>query len=82
MIRNLIISIAFCTLVFSYDISNRNVNCMTQAIYHEARGESYRGKIAVGHVILNRIRKGYGADPCEIVSSKLHEILMHYHIKK
>jgi N-acetylmuramoyl-L-alanine amidase len=70
LIRNIIISIAFCTLVFSYDTSNRNVNCMTQAIYHEARGESYMGKIAVGHIILNRIKKGYGTDPCEIVSSK------------
>lgn len=26
-------------------------------IYHEARGESTEGKIAVGHVILNRLRK-------------------------
>lgn len=26
-------------------------------IYFEARGESFEGKIAVGHVILNRLRK-------------------------
>ena len=43
---------------------------MSQAIYHEARGESYKGKIAIGHVILNRIERGYGSDPCEIISQK------------
>lgn len=34
------------------------VECMAQAIYHEARGESERGKIAVGHVIINREKSG------------------------
>jgi spore germination cell wall hydrolase CwlJ-like protein len=43
---------------------------MTEALYHEARGESIRGKIAVGHVILNRIHLGYGKTPCEIVSQR------------
>lgn len=28
--------------------------CLALAIYHEARGESYRGKVAVAHVIMNR----------------------------
>lgn len=43
---------------------------MSQAIYHEARGENYKGKIAIGHVIMNRIKKGYGDNPCEIVSQR------------
>lgn len=50
--------------------SSKEHYCMTEAIYYEARAESYVGKIAVGHVILNRIRKGYGSDPCDVVSKK------------
>ncbi len=37
----------------SYD---RNLNLMATAIHAEARGESYSGKVAVGAVILNRVR--------------------------
>ena len=70
MIRNLIISIIFCTFVFGYVIDDRNINCMAEAIYYEARGETLLGKTAVGHVILNRIKKGYGDNPCEIIASK------------
>jgi len=47
---------------------------MTQAIYHEARGESYMGKIAVGHIILNRIKKGKERDrwdECYRLSKKI-----------
>lgn len=50
--------------------SSKEQYCMTEAIYYEARAESYIGKIAVGHVILNRIRKGYGSNPCDVVSKK------------
>lgn len=32
-----------------------SATCMAKAIYFEAGGESKQGKIAVGHVILNRI---------------------------
>ena len=32
------------------------VKCLTEAIYFEARGEPVRGQIAVGQVILNRVR--------------------------
>jgi spore germination cell wall hydrolase CwlJ-like protein len=56
-----------------YDVEqnlNRNITCMADAMYHEARGETVRGKIAVGYVIINRINRGYGSDPCEIVSAK------------
>jgi spore germination cell wall hydrolase CwlJ-like protein len=50
--------------------SSKDHYCITQAIYYEARGESYAGKIAIGHVILNRISKGYGNDPCDVISRK------------
>ena len=30
--------------------------CLTQNIYHEARGETLEGKIAIGYVTLNRLQ--------------------------
>jgi spore germination cell wall hydrolase CwlJ-like protein len=35
---------------------SREVNCLTEAVYFEARGEPYLGKLAVANVILNRTR--------------------------
>lgn len=29
--------------------------CMVEAIHFEAKGETYEGKVAVGHVIMNRV---------------------------
>lgn len=39
---------------------------MAQAIYAEAGGESFDGKRAVGHVIINRSKKR-GHNPCIII---------------
>ncbi len=40
-------------------IDARQENCLAQAIYYEARGESQRGQIAVAEVIMNRAKSGY-----------------------
>lgn len=40
-------------------IDARQHNCLSQAIYYEARGETQRGQIAVAEVIMNRVRSGY-----------------------
>jgi len=46
----------------------REVRCLSQAIYYEARGESYRGQVAVGEVVMNRVRsKAYPDDVCSVV---------------
>ena len=37
----------------------REVRCMATAIYFEARGETVRGQIAVGQVIMNRMRSDF-----------------------
>lgn len=34
------------------------IEILARTIYGEARGEPFEGKIAVGHVILNRVKKG------------------------
>lgn len=36
-------------------MSWQSVRCMALNIYHEARGEPLQGKIAVAHVVLNRV---------------------------
>ena len=48
------------------DLPPPQVQCVAQAIYAEARGESFDGKRAVGHVIMNRSRKR-GKTPCVII---------------
>lgn len=35
----------------------RQMSWLAICIYHEARGESLAGQIAVGHVIMNRVKK-------------------------
>jgi len=42
--------------------------CLTQNIYHEARGEMEAGKIAVGYVTLNRLQHpDFPKTICEVV---------------
>jgi spore germination cell wall hydrolase CwlJ-like protein len=37
-------------------VSDKQMWCMATAIYFEARGESYRGQVAVGQVVMNRVK--------------------------
>lgn len=42
--------------------------CLAIGIYHEARGEPKVGQVAVGQVIMNRVRSNYYPDtPCGVV---------------
>jgi hypothetical protein len=44
------------------------LRCLALTIYHEARGEPQRGRLAVGHVVMNRTRSsGFPARVCEVV---------------
>ena len=46
----------------------RQISCLALTIYHEARGESERGKLAVGHVVMNRTRSVlFPASVCDVV---------------
>ncbi len=48
--------------------SDKEVWCMATAIYFEARGESYRGQVAVGQVVMNRVHhKLYPDTICGVV---------------
>lgn len=49
----------------------REVNCMATAIFYEAQGEPYRGKVAVGNVIINRMRSGiYPRTVCGVIRER------------
>src|SRR5438093_4776081 len=46
----------------------QEIDCLALTIYHEARGESERGKLAVGHVVMNRTRSAlFPASVCDVV---------------
>lgn len=51
---------------------NKNdMDCLTRNIYYEARGEDYRGKMAVAQVTINRLKTGYwGNSICKVVYAK------------
>lgn len=49
-------------------VSDKELWCMATAIYFEARGESYRGQVAVGQVVMNRVaHKLYPSTICGVV---------------
>ena len=45
-----------------------NFDCLAEAIYHEARGESFSGQLYVGFVIRNRVESEYFPnDYCNVI---------------
>ncbi len=48
------------------DLPPPEIHCISQAIYHEARGEPKEGQKAVAHVILNRY-KTLHKTPCQVL---------------
>ncbi|WP_425466614.1 cell wall hydrolase [Pelagibacterium montanilacus] len=53
--------------------SEREQWCLSTGIYFEARGESYRGQVAVAQVIMNRVEhKNYPNSICGVVYQNQH----------
>lgn len=48
-------------------ISDKEIECMAETIYSEARGEILEGKIAVGHTILTRSKKVFHKSICNVI---------------
>lgn len=49
------------------------IKCLAQAIYHEAWGESNKGKLGVAHVVLNRVDSGrFPSTICNVVYQKVN----------
>jgi spore germination cell wall hydrolase CwlJ-like protein len=56
------------------EIRQREVSCLADNIYFEARGESKAGKIGVGEVTINRVKAGTFSDSiCGVVHQHEHE---------
>ncbi len=52
----------------SRKVSDKQLSCLATAIYFEARGESYRGQVAVAQVVMNRVNhKLYPNTICGVV---------------
>lgn len=37
-------------------VPHKEIDCLAEAIYHEARGEPLKGQLAVAYVIINRVK--------------------------
>jgi spore germination cell wall hydrolase CwlJ-like protein len=49
-------------------VTNSEQRCLAEAVYFEARGESYQGQVAVAQVVLNRVRNpAYPNTICGVV---------------
>jgi len=59
-------------LVFALEMKavvSRDIKCLSEAIYFEARGESIKGQIAVANVIKNRV-SSRSKTYCDVVHQK------------
>ncbi len=51
--------------------TSKDIDCLTRNIYYEAGVEDRKGKYAVGHITMNRLKSGYwGKDICSVVYAK------------
>ena len=49
--------------------SNKQISCLAEALYFEARGEPIQGQLAVGEVILNRVEDTrYPSSICKVIN--------------
>lgn len=62
-----------CTSASYASSAEKEVTCLAQAIYYEARGEPKQGRLAVGQVVLNRVEHGgYPKSVCGVVFQNKH----------
>jgi spore germination cell wall hydrolase CwlJ-like protein len=55
-------------LAAAHDRTPPDLDCLTAAVYYEARGESQAGQAAVAQVVLNRVRhRGFPKSVCGVV---------------
>lgn len=74
----LLIACLFLTLTSSLSIEaygkpskQLQTKCMAEAVYQEARGEPYKGKLAVGQVIMNRTKNPrFPNTVCDVIFQK------------
>lgn len=51
--------------------SSSELKCLAQTIYYEARGEGYKGSVAVGNVVINRVKSRHFPNTiCKVMHQK------------
>lgn len=70
ILKTILVLIALC--FSSAGLANqKQVACITVAVFKEARGEPDKGKRAVAQIVMNRARyKHYPDTPCKVVKQK------------
>jgi spore germination cell wall hydrolase CwlJ-like protein len=46
------------------------LKCLATNIYWEAGGEPFMGQVAVARVVMNRVKHGFGPNPCRVIYQK------------
>ena len=76
MLKNFIAIVLLLTAssVAADTLTQEDINCLRMNTYHEARGESYDGQVAVVHVVLNRVKSSrYPNSVCQVVQQGRHD---------
>jgi N-acetylmuramoyl-L-alanine amidase len=47
-------------------LDQRYINCMAKVVHHEAGNQPRNGKIAVAHVLVNRVKQGFADNVCAV----------------
>lgn len=67
----LISTLSFIPIESTAAISKKQLNCLTEAVYHEARGETVAGQRLVAKTILQRTKsKDFPNTVCGVISQK------------
>lgn len=48
-------------------VDPKQLACMAKNIFYEANGEPIQGQAAVARVVMNRIKHGFGSNPCSVI---------------
>jgi spore germination cell wall hydrolase CwlJ-like protein len=51
-------------------VDPKQIACMAKNIFFEAGHETIKGQAAVAHVVMNRVRHGFGKNPCQVIYQK------------
>ena len=56
---------------WGHDVDQRQLVCVAENVYHEARSEPIRGQIAAANVVMNRVvHKRYPTTHCKVIHQK------------
>lgn len=64
-------AVALVAAAPAFASNQQEMQCLAETIYHEARGESFDGQLAVAETVMNRVRApGFPRTICGVVGQK------------